>query len=150
MLYYQNQFVTVSDIEGVPNTVQLRWTVKTEEMEAKDFVSILEHFIELLTQHRWRGFLSDSRDYRAAVTLELQKWHDETIIPQYAALGIREVVVLMPEDLIADLSIRQVFEEPMAASNIHTGFFSDEGEAIAYLKTISISATPSDSFKNHG
>lgn len=90
------------------------WQKREEEMTSEEFKEHLEAFAQLFEKYSVKAFYVDTRAYHITMSVEIQTWHDENIVPKYIASGVQKIAFVMPDELIQALSIEQAFEEPQA------------------------------------
>ncbi len=108
------------------------WKKESREMKDDEFMTHLEAFADLFSQHKVRGFYVDTRQYHAIMSVEIQAWHDEHIIPKYIQGGVEKIAFVMTEDFIPALTIEQAFDEPKAQV-LQTRFFKEEAQAKQWI-----------------
>lgn len=97
------------------NILELYWKKSDREIEVDEFKDYLFELVNFIETHKVEGFLVDARAYHLVMSLEVQSWHDENIIPLYVKNGIQNIVfIFTEEDLIPFLSVEQTFEEQKA------------------------------------
>lgn len=119
------------------NILELYWKKSNRDIEKEEFENYLFELVELIEKYQVDGFLVDARAYHVVMSLEVQAWHDEHIIPLYVKNGIKNIVfIFTEEDLIPFLSVEQTFEEEKAMM-ITTSFTDD----IEKARTIFVKST---------
>lgn len=117
------------------NIVEATWRrgFKNQEIGTQEFKNHLISFVKLLKKFSVKGFLVNAKEYHFTVPVDLQEWHDKEIIPEYIELGIEKSVFILPDDLFANVSINQTFEEN-EAQKINTQFVDSLEEARQIFK----------------
>jgi hypothetical protein len=88
----------------------------------------------LIQEHKVLYLLDDSRKVNYPIGPEIQEWIAETINPALAEAGVKKYALVIPEDMIAELSNEQIFDE-MQGQGVSTkiGNFSSPEEALRWL-----------------
>jgi hypothetical protein len=109
------------------------WFDSTEHMTNEEFREHLLLFAATTEEHQPRFLFVYAQNMRHAIAAPTQEWHDEYIVPRYSRAGVERMAFMLPESFFARLSHEQTFEEAQAQQLIETQFFTDEGEADAWL-----------------
>lgn len=108
------------------------WHKEDREMKDSELIEHLEEFAKLFSQYQVRGFYVDTRQYHAIMSIEIQEWHDEHIVPKYIEGGVEKIAFVMTKDFMPALTIEQAFDEPQA-QKLKTRFFEDEMKAKKWI-----------------
>lgn len=92
-------------------------------------------FRDQMIEHKPAGVLLDTLKGDYAISVELQKWHDETIGPYYQEARMRKMAVLVNPDIFTHVSIQQALSEENTAQLIISRFFTDKAKALEWLKS---------------
>ncbi|MDW7692464.1 hypothetical protein R9C00_12990 [Flammeovirgaceae bacterium SG7u.111] len=103
------------------NLIYTKWFPSSGQMSGEDYKNILSESVDMIEKCRAVGLLTDALDMRFAITPELQNWTVNNVLPRIVAAGLLKQAVILPELLIPQLAVEQVFEEIEAAD---TGYIS--------------------------
>lgn len=109
------------------------WTEKAKFMTDQEFREHLREFTKKIAEYRIKKALVDSRLGHFVLSVEMQVWHDQEIVPFYIEHGFKKIAFLMPEDLFEALSLEQTFEEK-EAQKLDVQYFTDYEMALAWIK----------------
>ncbi|WP_281612521.1 hypothetical protein [Flammeovirga sp. SubArs3] len=117
----------------------IQWKDAGSEMNDEEFMDHISSFAKLVetdgVNNRISGFVVDTRAYHYVMNLDVQKWHDDVIVPKYIASGITKIAFCLSGDLIRDLSIEQTFDEDKAQSGeIQIQYFQELRKATAWVE----------------
>ncbi len=112
---------------------------KDKMMGNETFRTHLEVFSKKAMVHRPKALFVDARKHKYTVPGEIQRWHDETIVPIYLKSGIKKMAFLNPESLFAELTTKKVFSLSMAKQSLPTAFFKSEEDALHWLEVECVS-----------
>ncbi|GAB4395470.1 MAG: hypothetical protein OHK0053_03600 [Microscillaceae bacterium] len=70
-----------------------------------------------------------------AIAPTVQEWIDKTIFPRVLAVGVLHVAIVIPSELIANLSVQQAMEESEGAKFI-TRYFDKSEDAKQWLLSL--------------
>ncbi len=115
-----------------PKTMAAKWLNQPDLQEA-DLKLYLEKWAALVEEHQPDSFMVDSRLGHSVMTLELQSWHDEVIVPRYVQAGVRKIAFVIPDDFFAIISIELTFTESAAMDALETQFFDTSEKACVWL-----------------
>lgn len=101
---------------------------------------IKEGFLQttlMVEKYKPQFFLSDSREQNSAITPEIQIWIAQNIYPRWYGAGLKKLAVVIPQELIANLSIQQTVDEVEEVKEVDTyeiRYFEDDLVAREWLK----------------
>lgn len=127
MAHYESDFASVAyDRESGAVIGQLR-----EFTEGEPFREYMEAIIEALEAEGSDRVLADTSQFDAALTQEDQVWSVQDWSPRAEDAGLEHMALVMPESVVAEMSIDSVVE--MADDSINRGLFDDVDEAKEWL-----------------
>jgi len=129
---YQTRFVVVFHNE-TKHILEVYWTSETRALTSENFREHISMYAHLIREHALKGVYIDTRPFETAISVEDQTWHDETIVPQYKAAGLKRMAFLRTPDLFGQVSHEMVFDELQAKEHLDVRFFDDEEEAMNWL-----------------
>lgn len=110
------------------------WLTTTEHMNAEEFKEEMQQLATLIKEKEVRFILSITKDLRFPIVPELQQWVSEVIVPQFIEAKIEKQAIIIPEELIAQLSLEQTVDDVELTEHIHESkFFSGIAEAKAWF-----------------
>ncbi len=107
------------------------WTSK--QLRNEVFKSVLQTFAEKAMKYKPKTLFVDARLHIYTVPPDIQKWHDENIIPTYIQSGIKKMAFVTPEFLFSELTTKKIFSQLNAKLSLPTQFFKSESEAQNWL-----------------
>ncbi len=119
-------------VSNNPKTMVVKW-LNQQDLQEADLRLYLEKWAELVEEHRPGTFMVDSRLGHSVMTVEMQSWHDEVIVPRYVQAGVRKIAVVIPDDFFAMLSLELTFAESAAKDALETQFFDTSEKASVWL-----------------
>ncbi|MCU0448624.1 MAG: hypothetical protein MUC97_02110 [Bernardetiaceae bacterium] len=133
MEYYKSPFLHIT---GLPqaNGLLFTWSkeTSTHDMTSLIFRREILKQAEIIDLTKPKNLLANAKDLGFGIGETDQAWVNEEIFPRFFKAGVRKFAVLIPEELVAHLSVEQTFEDNKATA-ITSKFFSDEQAAIAWL-----------------
>lgn len=124
-----------SNVTFDKNTLLFKVTWLDKALLNEDFKAHVLVFSEKALLHKPKGIFVDARLHKYTVPAEIQKWHDETIIPSYIKAGIKKIAFLTPASIFAELTTKKIFQQDKAKLVLPTEFFKDENEALKWLNS---------------
>ncbi len=92
------------------------WKENTKHMSDDEFKNQLFLYIEKIAECEATKIFVDATNNFFIMNVEIQIWHDETIIPQYIENNVSKIAFLVPSDIFSAVSIQQTFEETAAST----------------------------------
>jgi hypothetical protein len=108
------------------------WNEKTIELTDELYKFEMEKYTELVEKYRPNKALVNCLKQSFAIGVDLQEWTNNTLFPRILAVGVTRVAILMPADLIAQLSLEQTMGEALGVKFV-TDYFDNEPEARKWL-----------------
>lgn len=112
------------------NILKLVFSHKTTEMSPADFRQEMHLWCEQLETYHTPGNIVDTRKFGFAISPELQQWYNAEINPRSYAAGLRKMAFIVPENVVSEFSIEQIFSEQ---SLIIFNFFQNLHQAQSWL-----------------
>jgi hypothetical protein len=119
--------------EADKKLLNVLWTAETRLFNDKHFQDHVREYALITSLHTVQSIFVDARDYVHIVTEEIQKWHDDEIVPQYIKNGVKKIAFVQPEEIFAQLGHQFIFDEAKAKDALQVAFFSSEQEARTWL-----------------
>jgi hypothetical protein len=103
-----------------------------EFAEGEAFKEYMEALIETTRDTGSNKMLADTSQFESALTQEDQAWSVQDWAPRAEDAGIEYMALVMPEAVVAQMSVDSVVE--MADDSIERALFDDVDEAKAWLR----------------
>jgi len=110
---------------------------ESENMEEEDLKDGFLKTTEMIEKYKPQFFLSDSRQQNSAISPEIQVWIAQNIYPRWYKAGLKKLAIVIPQELIANLSIEQVVDEieiVKEANAYEIRYFESDTTAKEWLK----------------
>ncbi|MCU0449717.1 MAG: hypothetical protein MUC97_07695 [Bernardetiaceae bacterium] len=128
---FSSRYLKVDHCAPLP-LLYAKWTPQASLMTEGEFVDHVEQFVALVKSYRTEAFLINCQEGHFLLRPDLQEWHDQEIVPQYLAQGVRRIgVVVAQDDFYTNLAMELTFGEELA-SQLSTRFFADPDSAWAW------------------
>ncbi len=114
--------------------MRIEW--KARLMSSEIFKAHVRIFSRKAFELHPKTLFVDARQHKYTVPADVQKWHDETIIPIYTKSGVKKMAFLNPESIFTELTTKKVFSSTNAKQLLPTQFFKYESEALYWLDKI--------------
>ena len=90
--------------------------------------------VELLKQKKASKLLTDTRQAKVLGLAE-QKWVNEVWVPMLKAAGTRYTATVLPQNVIAQMSINAIAKTNKGVAELENGYFGTMEEAQDWLRT---------------
>lgn len=110
MEIFKNKYYSLSFYQSYSRLVYLAFP-QTEEMSEEELKEGFIKTSEIMEELKPNFFLSDSRQQFSVITPEMQIWIAENIYPRWHHAGLQKLAIVIPTELIANLSIQQTVDE---------------------------------------
>lgn len=128
MPHYQSSFATVEYDESCEAVIgELR-----EFTEGEQFREYMEEIIDAIEERDTNRVMADTSQFESALHQEDQAWSARDWAPRAEDAGLDHLAMVMPESVIAELSVDSIIE--MTEDTINRELFDDVGEAKAWLR----------------
>lgn len=110
MEIYKNQYYSLSFYRSNALLIYTAFPQTVNMMKA----DLEEGFIktsEIMEELKPRFFLSDARQQLAVISPEIQLWIAQNIYPRWQNAGLQKLAIVIPTELITNLSIQQTVDE---------------------------------------
>jgi len=112
--------------------LEFKWNSTTEMMTVDEFKEISIQYADFVEKHHPKKLLLDTVENKFIITPELQEWSNNEVFIRSFKAGLTIVAYLLPEDLVAQMSQEQLFDEDVSKKKANR-YFSDKQEAIDWL-----------------
>jgi hypothetical protein len=128
MVYFENTHATIRWDEE-DRIASIEWHGFAD---GEDYRRLLNMLLELLEQKSASRILADSRKAKV-VTPADQEWVSSTWSPRANKAGLRSVALLVPESMVAKMSLERMRVRYMASTGGRVQYFTDAEDAKKWL-----------------
>ncbi|WP_338791603.1 hypothetical protein V9L05_20785 [Bernardetia sp. Wsw4-3y2] len=126
---YKSKYVERS-LDEEKQILTSTWLETTKDMNNEEFKEEMQKLVEIIKEKNIKFILSITKDLNFPITPELQNWVLEVIAPQFTEAKIEKQAMIIPKELIAQLSIEQTIDDVESSKHSHQSkLFSDIEEA---------------------
>ena len=111
------------------------WNSSSERMTEDLYKAEMENYVALVEKYQPKQLLIDCREFYFLIVPKVQEWIDKTIFPRVLAVGVMYVAIVVPLELIANLSVQQAMEESEGTKFI-TQYFDKSEDAKQWLLSL--------------
>ena len=108
------------------------WTKETENANDDDFKNWNIELVNKIAERRPHGLLANTLNYKFAIHPGLQEWSVSNVFQQYAKAGLTKIAIIVPTELIAEMSLEQFVDE-YEDNSIETQYFNNAEKAKDWL-----------------
>jgi len=129
-----NNYVCI-ELDEANSMADTEWFLTTENMTHEEYISVFTEIGRLFKEHQVKKWLGNTTNFRMAVTQEIQDWTATTLTPILLEAGLLKMALLVPEELIANLSVQQSVDEMEVANSeiFVTRYFDNKNAAKEWL-----------------
>ncbi|MBY0427434.1 MAG: hypothetical protein K2Q22_17495 [Cytophagales bacterium] len=109
----------------------ISWTSKP--INDSTFKSHVTIFGEKAKAYSPNFLFVDARLHKYTISLDIQRWHDEVVVPIYIKSGIKKIAFLNPDSIFTEVTTKKVFQLENAMQTLPTAFFKTELAAMEWL-----------------
>ncbi len=110
-----------------------RWKPETVMMKEKEYIQEIILDADVIRKHRKPYILLLTKEMQFVISITLQEFANDILLPAYNDSGVKKLAVVVPEHMIVTMSVEQTIEERRLLHSFETRFFSDEEEAREWL-----------------
>lgn len=132
MEQYNSEYLTINYNKSL-SLIEFRWKPQSAELSDDIIKSEFLKEVELCEKYNPKNLLINTKDFQYVITPELQEWTDNSIFPKYIEAGVKQIAIVVGEDIFANVSVEQTMDEENA-STIQSEYFTSEEDAIEWLK----------------
>lgn len=132
----ENQYASL--FKASPQMLWTTWKPETEDMDDQEFEDFFLEIVQIIQTYQFKEWLGDTRLFRKIVALKQQTWVAETLNPLLTQAGLRKMAIILPQELIANLSVQQSVEEMEIVQTVRqfsTRYFDKIEDAKIWLTT---------------
>ncbi len=111
------------------------WNNNSESMTEDLYKSEMNNYAQTVEKYKPKQLLIDCRDFCFPITPTIQEWIDKTIFPRVLSVGVTYVAIVIPSELIANLSVQQAMEES-EGTKFQTRYFDNREDAKQWLLSL--------------
>jgi hypothetical protein len=111
------------------------WNESSANMTGDLYKSEMENYAKLVEKHRPKQILIDCKAFFFTIDLSMQEWIDKTIFPRVLSVGVKYVAIVIPSELVANLSVQQAMEEENGTV-FTTRYFDSREEAKKWILSL--------------
>ncbi|MEH0156697.1 hypothetical protein V6R21_21385 [Limibacter armeniacum] len=115
------------------NMVEAYWQKTSNTLTDELFKESLKMYLNDIRKVKPSCVYVRTIDFFFTVSPELQSWVDNEIIAKMVQVGVKKAAFSVSSELVIQLSVEQIFDEPIASMNLLTHFFPTEEEAKRWL-----------------
>ncbi len=137
-MFVLNSRYQLANYEPEENLMIFRWNDLTIEMSDSEFLDELKTVANFLAKYRPERVLVVTAQLYIVLSGQMMHKLNEILIPAYNSSGVRNVAIVVPEELFRKISIEQAVEMDKEKHNFDVKFFDDEQQARQWLDTLDI------------
>ncbi len=107
---YHSKYALHQYDEG-SNTLYSDWTPETANMDPQTFRQEMEAWLEVFKKKKPALLYDECRNFSYPITPEEQTWMAKSVYAEWVKTGLKKYAHMVPEEMIAELSVEQMFEE---------------------------------------
>lgn len=109
-----------------------RWKPASINLTVEECKKELLQQVHLIEELHPKISIADTTSFFFTISIELQEWVDQEIVPRAIKAGLKKMAFLMSKEFIAQFSMEQTLNEQNAQKFI-SAFFATEDEALEWL-----------------
>ena len=133
MEVYKSKFWTINFLEDI-KTLNPIWFPISYELTDSDYKSEMETYTETVEKYKPQAALIDCLNFAYAIPPAIQEWTNEVLFPRILSAGVRKVAILLPAEIITQLSLEQVMGEALGLK-FQTNYFSNYEQALKWINS---------------
>ncbi|WP_250632609.1 hypothetical protein [Rhodoflexus caldus] len=129
-----NRFVKVQ-LDEARNLLWLEWLPSTADMSEEDYKTILMQLADFVSEHQVKYWLGDTLHFTYVIVPALQEWTAKTFNTRLATTGLQKMALIIPRELIANLSVEQTTDDMEATDmgKFTVKYFDNTESAVQWL-----------------
>lgn len=131
MEVYRSEYWSISHEPEAELLIPI-WNDNSKRLTEDLYKTEMENYVELVEKYQPKQLLIDCREFYFPIVPTVQEWIDKTIFPRVLAVGVMYVAIVIPSELIANLSVQQAMEESEGTKFI-TRYFDKSEDAKQWL-----------------
>ena len=122
------------EIDELRSILKFKWEDCT--LTSDRFKEIVSMVANKALEYHPKYLFVDARLNNFTMSIEVQEWHDKTIVPIYVKAGIRAIAFLIPTNIFSMVTHKQTFKKDNAKQAIKTQFFDSEQYVMDWFKYV--------------
>jgi hypothetical protein len=131
MEVYKNEFWTIF-YENESDLLMPVYDPNSSNLTQALYKADMEHYAQIVNKFKPKRVIVDCHDFYFPITPDIQEWIDKTIFPKILSSGVKYVAIVVPSELITNLSVQQAMEEP-EGTKFQTRYFDNREDAKEWL-----------------
>ena len=131
MEVFKSKYLQI-EYDAKNNICIANWTEKTEKASHKEFKEWNIELVNKIQEKKPNGLLANTLDYKFIIDIELQEWSVSNVFEQFAKAGLTKIAMIVPKELIAEMSLEQ-FADEHKEETIETKYFDNKTLAKKWL-----------------
>lgn len=135
MTIEENKFVKIN-LDSTNSMLIAEWYITTADMNDEVYKELFQKITQIIQTQKPEKWLGDTRNFAKPVTPALQEWIATELSPLWVEAGLKKMAMILPAELIANLSIQQAVEEIAGVKEIsifETRYFDNIPDAKTWL-----------------
>jgi len=125
----KNMSICYDEQNGILNTI---WLSREPGITTDEIKEAITACADEAIQHKPIYCLADDSKRNFFYDIEIQAWVANTLAAAYVQVGLKKLAIIMPSDVIAELSTEQTAQEA-ADAPFEIKYFYEENEAKSWL-----------------
>jgi len=127
---YENQFAQIF-FDDIRKIMKTQWLENSENITEDELKTSITKAGELVEQFKPYFQLADNTNQKFTFNVDIQEWVAHHVAAPCIKVGVKKIAILMPSDLLAELSTEQAAEENKLP--IEISYFKAEQEALKWF-----------------
>ncbi|WP_299466085.1 hypothetical protein [uncultured Microscilla sp.] len=130
---FSSETYNISFYKQSPAVLAIDWLEGSKWLNNQGFRESIERIAAFVEQHQPRYLLINARKLNFIIVPDLQEWYQKNIISKYVEVGLEKIGVVMTGEFVADLAIKQVFNDKTSLQNMQVKYFTSSDEVLEWL-----------------
>ena len=128
---YKGDFLVIN-FDEEKKIIKSFWKENNSEITEDQIKHEIEKAATIITEYKPSSIITDDRNRTFIYSVEIQQWVGFTLHKASTEAGINKFAILLPEEIVAQVSTEQITEENVKRS-YELNMFFDEDEALKWL-----------------
>lgn len=111
------------------------WLDGNENINEHELKEIISQETLIIKEYAPMYFIADDLNRKCAFTIEIQSWIASVVAEACITIGLKSLAIIVPEELIANLSTEQTVDEA-GQLPFEVKYFSNKNEALTWIKNL--------------
>lgn len=134
MEVYKSTYWTIFYEKGEQLLIPI-WSSSSSNMTKDVYKAEMKNYLQVVEEYEPTRLLIDCREFYFPIEPEIQEWIDKNIFPKVLNVGVKYVAIVIPSELIANLSVQQAMEE-QEGLKFTTRYFDNREDAKKWVVAI--------------